>query len=234
MAYSVDADLTLVAPMASSWAVASVGGDPTTTWEQHRQGAYAEINSKLRKNVAVPYTGDTTVASGLAEVEAKLTAARLVKANLSQFSNIEAGIETASKYEKDAYALLDDMYFPASVSTPASGTAFTGNGTVSVTVSDSWGYRGSFIVQYVDNDVFRISDNRKRNNGPWDYDISEDNQWPSDSDLETYTEEYKALSMTITTGSTAFDKGDYWTFEVYPGYRKNDPKRIGWVPLQRV
>jgi len=223
-----------VAPLASSWAIESIGDSPDATWSSHREKANAEVNSRLRGKVAVPYSGDSIVASGLAEVEARLTASRLIKANISKFqNNIDTTMEVADRYVKDAYKLLDDIYFPASASAATTGTSFVGNGTVSVSVDNSFAYRTTLTIRCLGDNIFQIEDDRERTGGPYNYDISNDNQWPSDQDIDALKPDYKALSITIATGVTAFSEGDYWTMEVYPAYKKTMRKGLGWLPIGR-
>lgn len=236
--YSTDADLLKVAPLASSWAIENVGDDPSATWLFHQEQAYAEINAFLRGKTAVPVPSDSYASEALSEIEARMVAARLMKANLSQFNNHEESMLTIQQYEGDAQRLLDKTYFPASASTPASGTGFVGNGTLTVTVNDDYAFRSQWTVKCMDEagTVFEIATDRTEAGGPWFYELGTDTQWPSNADFDSAraNDMLKALTLTIATGGTAFSIGDFWTFTMFPSYRANRKPGLGYISMVRV
>lgn len=236
--YGINDDLDKLIPKASGWATVNNGDDPSPVWNYHRTGANAEINNFLRGKVAVPVTStDPYVASGLAEIETFLTAGRILRANISQFSSVDAAWATIKNFETVGKGMLKDMYFPASYTTPASGTSFTGNGTIAITVNDAYCFPAEWTVQCISTSgpLFEIACNNPRVTERWDYDLSTDTQFPSDSDIDnTRTPDLlKALTITITTGGTAFDVGDYWTFRTYANFRSNRKPGLGWIKIVR-
>ena len=242
MAYSDDADLSGVMPLAQQYAVADPDDDPTTVYTQHRSWATAYIDNKLRGRTAVPVTaGDSTVDDTLAEAEALLIAQRLMKANFTQFGENTVSEQTFIQMKRDADKLLESVYFPASASTPAKLTSFAGNGTIAVTIRDQFAYTGDWVVKCTNpgtsGAVFRIWSNRGQvSERYWDYDLSTDSQWPSNLDFDNTSPEdmIKNVTITITAGATAFAQGDTWVFRTYTSYRPNRKGRLGWIPIQKV
>ncbi len=230
MAYSNDSDLLLVLPNASGYITDDEGQD--ADFSGHRTWATNLIDSRLRGRTAVPVgTGDSIVNSMLSNVEANLTAYSLVKANFTKFDT-EGADEAFKQFKKEGTDALDNLYFPASFSTPAQATGFIGNGTIAVTVRDDYAYTSNVIVRCTTggtSPIFGVTD--LRTGQAWSYEVANDNQWPSEEHIQTATAKslVKHATIVITDGATPFTQGDTWLFRIYTNYKKTRKGRIGFL-----
>lgn len=234
MPYSDDAALLSTLPQASSYIASYLTA--STEFSRHRQWASNYIDNLIKGRVSVPVsTGtDALLASGLSEVEAYLTAYRLIRQNFSdRFDDVSR--DFYMQYKKDADEMLNRMYFPASYDTPTQLHTFTGNGTITVSVYDQFTYTADWIIKCVntDNPSFSVWNNRRGVIGY--YDLSADAEFPAEDVQQGASEQGlpKEINIVLATGATAFALGDTWAFRTYGRYRIGRKRGFGSIRIER-
>jgi len=242
MAYSTDADLERVFPKASGTATANDSDAVyTVTYSGYRNDSNREIDNRLHGLTAVPVdtSSSTTVSGSLAEVEALLTAGRMLRANARYNAN-QTVLEQAKLYEEEANEVLEGMYFPASASTPVQAPQFQGTGTsISVTVADDFTYKGTWSLRCItaggsSTAAFELAVlDRHRSYGPWIVELSDGTAWPTQDDMEQATKFSSVKDVSLVVSGEAFEVGDTWTWISYPRTRLKRKQSVGFLPWRR-
>lgn len=230
--YSTDDDLYRVIPNANDFIPASMV--VTTYLETQRSWAYDWINQQLEGNTLVPTTED------LSEVEAFLTAYRLLRQNFSS-KDMDASRDFYLQYKRDAVEALQTHVFPATASIPEkihSFASYTGAATMTVTAFDLATTDSNWVVKCfragAGTSLWEIYSSRHQRS--WQYDLASDDQFPN----QAYREGagagnlFREIAITITPDESApFVLGDTWVFRTYSRWRMKQVRGFGSIPIIR-
>ena len=212
MSYSTNSDLFAVLPSASGMVDNSdFTGTFNTLVTAVRTVANKWVDSYIRRVTAVP-----SAESGTLALPEALYSAYLITQGTSAVGS-DATLAYADRFRDEAKQLLDEAEFPATATTPAAASGFTGDGTITVTVTD-WTPTAMWEARYQNSGVFEIWNSKDGTVGY--YDLDDDVRFPDPTDgAVPSASAIKSIVVSITEGSTDFAANDTWTWRTYSATR---------------